>query len=188
MDLKNKPGSIYRGTPKKGQKPGCTLTVSDEHFVDLTTGKMSGQQVHITLHQQQDPSPCTPTYLSTSKSGINFRDLSVLAGKVHVYVSLFFLRLCSHLFLAIGHPFTKQPCTVASILCCFIQEIKFNHSFQTLLPGFNSNLHIASLPFLSICAGLLPGQDEGCWQHHAEPEAAEPFHCSVKAVINTYNV
>lgn len=44
VDLKNKPGSIYRGTPKKGQKPGCTLTVSDEHFVDLTTGKMSGQQ------------------------------------------------------------------------------------------------------------------------------------------------
>ena len=44
VDLKNPPGAIYRGTPRN-EKAGCTLTLSDELFVDMASGKITGQQV-----------------------------------------------------------------------------------------------------------------------------------------------
>eukprot|EP00731_Ephydatia_muelleri_P016889 Em0009g1313a len=43
VDLKNPPGAIYRGTPRN-EKAGCTLTLSDELFVDMASGKITGQQ------------------------------------------------------------------------------------------------------------------------------------------------
>ena len=43
-DLKNSPGSIHPGEPV-GEKPGCSLTLSDDDFVCLVTGKLNPQQV-----------------------------------------------------------------------------------------------------------------------------------------------
>ena len=44
MDLKNAPGAVYYGEPK-GEKAGCTLTLSDEHFMGLVNGELKAQQV-----------------------------------------------------------------------------------------------------------------------------------------------
>ena len=38
--------SVYPGTPKNG-KADCTMTISDDDFVDLVSGKLNGQQVFI---------------------------------------------------------------------------------------------------------------------------------------------
>ena len=43
-DLKNSPGSIHPGEPM-GEKAGCSLTLSDDDFVRLVTGKLNPQQV-----------------------------------------------------------------------------------------------------------------------------------------------
>ena len=43
-DLKNSPGSIHPGEPV-GEKAGCSLTLSDDDFVRLVTGKLNPQQV-----------------------------------------------------------------------------------------------------------------------------------------------
>ena len=43
-DLKNPPGSIHPGEPV-GEKAGCSLTLSDDDFVRLVTGKLNPQQV-----------------------------------------------------------------------------------------------------------------------------------------------
>ena len=45
VDLKTPPGAVYRGPPKDGVKPGCTLTISDEDFVSIASGKLSAQKV-----------------------------------------------------------------------------------------------------------------------------------------------
>lgn len=45
-DLKNGAGSIYSGDPE-GEKPGCTITLSDEDFMEMVMGKMDPQQVSI---------------------------------------------------------------------------------------------------------------------------------------------
>ena len=45
VDLKNGAGAVYPGEPKEG-KPGCTLTLSEENFIQLALGKLSGQQVN----------------------------------------------------------------------------------------------------------------------------------------------
>ena len=44
MDLKNAPGAVYRGEPK-GEKAGCTLTLSDKDFIGLVNGELKAQQV-----------------------------------------------------------------------------------------------------------------------------------------------
>lgn len=46
VDLKSGDG-VYQGPPKKGA-PGCTLTLSDETFVGMSTGKINGQQAFFT--------------------------------------------------------------------------------------------------------------------------------------------
>ena len=45
VDLKTPPGAVYRGPPKDGVKPGCTLTIFDEDFVSIASGKLSAQKV-----------------------------------------------------------------------------------------------------------------------------------------------
>ena len=51
-DLKNGSGSIYEGEPK-GEKPGCTITLSDDVFVDLALQKLDPQEVHtIIMHSK----------------------------------------------------------------------------------------------------------------------------------------
>lgn len=44
VDLKTPPGSLYQGEPK-GVRAGCTLTLSDEDFVQLANGELNAQQV-----------------------------------------------------------------------------------------------------------------------------------------------
>ena len=44
VDLKTSPGAVYRGPPKDRVKPGCTLTISDEDFVSIASGKLSAQK------------------------------------------------------------------------------------------------------------------------------------------------
>lgn len=46
VDLKTGEGSIYEGEPKS-DKPGVTLTLSDEDMVGLVTGKLNPQQVGV---------------------------------------------------------------------------------------------------------------------------------------------
>ena len=43
-DLKNPPGAIYPGEPKK-QRAGCTITLADEDYVALANGEVNPQQV-----------------------------------------------------------------------------------------------------------------------------------------------
>ena len=45
VDLKTPPGAVYRGPPKDGVKPGCTLTISDEDFILISSGKLTAQKV-----------------------------------------------------------------------------------------------------------------------------------------------
>ena len=45
VDLKTSLGAVHRGPPKDGVKPGCTLTISDEDFVSIASGKLSAQKV-----------------------------------------------------------------------------------------------------------------------------------------------
>ena len=45
VDLKNPPGAVYSGEPK-GEKAGCTLTLSDDDFIGLVNGELKAQQVH----------------------------------------------------------------------------------------------------------------------------------------------
>ena len=45
LDLKAPPGAVYRGPPKDGVKPGCTLTVSDADFISIAAGNLSAQKV-----------------------------------------------------------------------------------------------------------------------------------------------
>ena len=49
VDLKNAPGAIYPGEPR-GEKPGCTLTLSDQDFVGLVNGEVKAEQVCTGLH------------------------------------------------------------------------------------------------------------------------------------------
>lgn len=42
--MKTAQGEIYKGKPKSG-KPDCTMTVSEEAFDDLVTGKLMPQNV-----------------------------------------------------------------------------------------------------------------------------------------------
>ena len=44
VDLKKGNGEIYEGILKSG-KADCTITVSDDNFMDLVAGKLDGQQV-----------------------------------------------------------------------------------------------------------------------------------------------
>jgi 3-hydroxyacyl-CoA dehydrogenase/3a,7a,12a-trihydroxy-5b-cholest-24-enoyl-CoA hydratase len=46
VDLKNGEGSIYEGEPKS-DKPGATLTISDDDMVGLVTGKLNPQQAFM---------------------------------------------------------------------------------------------------------------------------------------------
>jgi len=43
-DLKSGSGSIDEGEPQ-GIKAGCTITLSDENFVDMVMGKLDPQEV-----------------------------------------------------------------------------------------------------------------------------------------------
>jgi 3-hydroxyacyl-CoA dehydrogenase/3a,7a,12a-trihydroxy-5b-cholest-24-enoyl-CoA hydratase len=45
-DLKNKPGQVKQGTIE-GVKPDCTLTVADEDYFDISTGKINAQQAFM---------------------------------------------------------------------------------------------------------------------------------------------
>ena len=44
VDLKNPPGAVYSGEPKR-EKAGCTLTLSDDDFIGLVNGELKAQQV-----------------------------------------------------------------------------------------------------------------------------------------------
>jgi len=44
VDVKNAPGGVSEG--EQG-KPDCTVTVSDEDYVNLITGKANGQQLFM---------------------------------------------------------------------------------------------------------------------------------------------
>uniref|UniRef100_A0A914VXK5 SCP2 domain-containing protein n=1 Tax=Plectus sambesii TaxID=2011161 RepID=A0A914VXK5_9BILA len=47
VDLKNGSGAVYEGTPKNDEKAATTLTVEDEDFVKLATGKLNPQQAFM---------------------------------------------------------------------------------------------------------------------------------------------
>jgi len=47
VDLKNGAGAVYEGEPKNGEKAATTLTVEDEDFVKLATGKLNPQQAFM---------------------------------------------------------------------------------------------------------------------------------------------
>ena len=44
VDLKTPPGSVYQGTPKNSEKPGCTLTISDDDFIAMASGQTTAQK------------------------------------------------------------------------------------------------------------------------------------------------
>jgi 3-hydroxyacyl-CoA dehydrogenase/3a,7a,12a-trihydroxy-5b-cholest-24-enoyl-CoA hydratase len=44
VDLKNAPGAVYYGEPR-GERAGCTLTLSDDHFMGLVSGELKAQQL-----------------------------------------------------------------------------------------------------------------------------------------------
>lgn len=52
VDLKNPPGSVYRGEPK-GQKANCTMQLSDEDFAALAMGQLNPQQVSVRSFEDQ---------------------------------------------------------------------------------------------------------------------------------------
>nr|AGC26171.1 17beta-HSD4 [Azumapecten farreri] len=45
-DMKTPGGAIYKGEPKQG-KADCTLTISDDNFGDMVTGKLNGQDAFM---------------------------------------------------------------------------------------------------------------------------------------------
>jgi 3-hydroxyacyl-CoA dehydrogenase/3a,7a,12a-trihydroxy-5b-cholest-24-enoyl-CoA hydratase len=45
-DLKNAPGAVYYGEPR-GEKAGCTLTLSDDNFIGLVSGELKAQQLFM---------------------------------------------------------------------------------------------------------------------------------------------
>jgi len=47
LDLKNQPFGVYEGDVKNGEKPITTLTVADEDFVQLSTGKLNAQKAFM---------------------------------------------------------------------------------------------------------------------------------------------
>ncbi|XP_033634641.1 peroxisomal multifunctional enzyme type 2-like [Asterias rubens] len=47
LDLKTAGGAVYKGQPKTG-KSNVTVTIADADFVDLVSGKLSGQQAFMT--------------------------------------------------------------------------------------------------------------------------------------------
>lgn len=55
VDLKNPPGSVYRGEPK-GQKANCTMQLSDEDFAALAMGQLNPQQVSVRSFEDQKKS------------------------------------------------------------------------------------------------------------------------------------
>jgi len=44
VDVKNSPGSVRSGTT---DKPDCTISITDEDFIALVTGKKNGQQLFM---------------------------------------------------------------------------------------------------------------------------------------------
>ena len=51
VDMKEgKPGEVYEGQPRSG-KADCTLTIEDDNFMALHTGKLAPQQVDILLQK-----------------------------------------------------------------------------------------------------------------------------------------
>ena len=53
LDLKTAGGAVYKGQPKTG-KSNVTVTIADADFVDLVSGKLSGQQVSwvmVAIHE-----------------------------------------------------------------------------------------------------------------------------------------
>uniref|UniRef100_A0A914XJV9 Peroxisomal multifunctional enzyme type 2 n=1 Tax=Plectus sambesii TaxID=2011161 RepID=A0A914XJV9_9BILA len=47
VDLKNGAGAVYEGAPKNDEKAATTMTVEDEDFVKLATGKLNPQQAFM---------------------------------------------------------------------------------------------------------------------------------------------
>lgn len=52
LDLRPGKGSVAKSEPAAGDKPDLTLTITDENFSKLTTGKLGPQQVQQSLHCQ----------------------------------------------------------------------------------------------------------------------------------------
>ena len=48
LDLRPGKGSVTKGSPE-GDKPDLTLTITDENFLKLTSGKIGPQQVSLNL-------------------------------------------------------------------------------------------------------------------------------------------
>jgi 3-hydroxyacyl-CoA dehydrogenase/3a,7a,12a-trihydroxy-5b-cholest-24-enoyl-CoA hydratase len=61
--LKNAAGDVYEGEPKNGVKATTTMTLNDEDFVKMASGKLNGQQVRIFVHKFQ------PTLIQAFMSG-----------------------------------------------------------------------------------------------------------------------
>lgn len=47
LDLRPGKGSVTKGPPAKEEKPDLTLTISDDNFLKLTSGKLGPQQVGL---------------------------------------------------------------------------------------------------------------------------------------------
>ena len=49
LDLRPGKGSVVKGGPAEGDKPDLTLTITDDNFVKLASGKLGPQQVLLVL-------------------------------------------------------------------------------------------------------------------------------------------
>lgn len=45
LDLKNGRNSVYEGLPKNEEKPNVTVTIDDEDFLKIVSGKLDGLKV-----------------------------------------------------------------------------------------------------------------------------------------------
>eukprot|EP00052_Salpingoeca_macrocollata_P014549 m.114559 g.114559 ORF g.114559 m.114559 type:complete len:156 (-) comp19356_c0_seq3:30-497(-) len=47
VDLKNAPGSVYKGAPRDGGKADCTLALAEQDLVELVSGKLDAMKAFM---------------------------------------------------------------------------------------------------------------------------------------------